>query len=81
MQLNKLSDTPVSAHLSEDGPGNFFLGVHNKLYLFAAVLKFKVIQYAMVRVQYLGRKDTVIFQRSSVFLLEGGFSDRTLYVQ
>ena len=52
MQLNKLSETLVSAHFSEDGPGNFFLGVHNQLYLFAAVLKFKVMQYAMVRVQY-----------------------------
>ncbi len=52
MELNKLSDKLVSAHLSEDGPGNFFLGVHNQLYLFAAVLKFKVIQHAMVRVQY-----------------------------
>jgi hypothetical protein len=52
MELNKLSDKLISAHLSEDGPGNFFLGVHNQLYLFAAVLKFKVIQHAMVRVQY-----------------------------
>ncbi len=25
--------------------------------------------------------EKTIFQRSSVFLLEGGFSDRTLYVQ